>query len=177
MNIGFTAKHITPAILFGKVAGMLEGADLNYLKGSDAQFSLVLSDVQYAQVVKVLDEFGPDGDQSYDLNHRNCVTFTQIIAARLGLAGTDQPGLIKRPRSFLQAVAAANAGRVKPLALHGAAYVQTLAPVPGVAPTRPLHAAPPPPRTRTMLVVPAHGEVAGAPPPSITAAKMDRHGH
>ena len=138
LNIGFTAKHISPAILFGTVGGMLEPADLGYLKASDAHFSMVLTDAQYQDMLKLIEEWGPTGDQHYNMNKRNCVTFTQVAAARLGLAGTDQPKLMKRPRSYLDAVEAANAGRVTVIEQHGAAYIATLQPVPGVDQSKPV---------------------------------------
>lgn len=141
LNIGFTAKHISPAILFGTVAGMLEPADPGYLKDSDAHFSIVLTDAQYVDMLKLLEEWGSVGDQKYNMNRRNCVTFTQVAAQRLGLAGTDQPKLMKRPRSFMNAVEAANAGRVIPVDLHGSAYIATLKPIPGVDSTKPVLAA------------------------------------
>lgn len=138
LNIGFTAKHISPAILFGTVGGMLEPADLNYLKSSDAHFSMVLTDAQYQDMLKLIEEWGPTGDQHYNMNKRNCVTFTQVAAQRLGLAGTDQPKLMKRPRSFMNAVEAANVGRVTVIDQHGAAYIASLQPVPGVDASKPV---------------------------------------
>lgn len=140
-NIGFTARHISPAILFGKVQGMLEPADSAYLKGSDAHFAMTLSDDQYLTILEVMKRYGETGDQTYDLNRRNCVHFTRDVALALGLAGTDQPRLMKKPRSFMEAVEAANAGRVSVINQHGAAYIVTLAPVPGIDAKRPLLAA------------------------------------
>ena len=170
MNIGFTAKHISPAILFGAVAGMLEPADLNYMKGSDAHFSVTMTDAQYVAVLRLLDEWGPAGNQRYDMNKRNCVTFVKVAAERIGLAGTEQPKLMKRPRSYLVAVQAANAGRVTPVDLHGKEYVATLSPIPGLDPKRPV-------LTATGAVAPAlafaDSGPAAAPTAVITAQSMD----
>ena len=141
MNVGFTARHISPAILFGPVKGQLEPASLAYVKGSDAHFAIKLSDDQYVAVLEVLKKYGDAGNGTYDLNRRNCVHFTQDVAAVLGLAGTDQPRLMKKPRSFMEAVEAANTGRVTPINQHGSAYVATLAAVPGIDPALPVLAA------------------------------------
>jgi hypothetical protein len=173
MNIGFTAKHISPAILFGKVAGMLEPGDLNYVKGSDAHFSMVLTDDQYVTVLGVLKQFGPGGDQVYDLNRHNCVHFTQAVAAALGLAGTDQPKLMKKPTSFLDAVEAANAGRVTPVDKHGKEYVATLQPVPGLDPRLPVLAATGAP-TPELAFSDDAGAVPMAPGAVITADSMNK---
>ncbi|WP_174298722.1 hypothetical protein [Sphingomonas bacterium] len=170
MNIGFTARHVSPAILFGSVAGMLEPADINYMKGSDAHFSVAMTDDQYLAVLKLLDEWGPGGNQRYDMNKRNCVTFVKIAAERLGLAGTDQPGLMKRPRSYLVAVEAANAGRVATVDLHGKQYIAGLTPIPGLDPELPV-------LTATGAIAPALAftdtHPAAAPTAVITAKSME----
>ena len=170
MNIGFTAKHISPAILFGTVAGQLEAADIGYLKGSDAHFSVTMTDAQYVDMLRLLEEWGPGGNQRYNMNKRNCVTFVKVAAERLHLQGTEQPGLMKRPRSYLVAVESANAGHVTAVDLHGGKYVATLAPVPGLDPAKPV-------LTATGAIAPAlaltnAGPVA-APTAVITAKSMD----
>lgn len=171
MNIGFTAKHISPAILFGAVKGELEPASLSYVKGSDAHFAMRLTDDQYLAVLEVLKRYGDAGGQTYDLNHRNCVHFTRDVAAVLGLAGTDQPRLMKKPRSFMEAVEAANAGRVTPIDQHGSAYVATLTTVPGINPALPLLAATGAPRPELAFSA-APGAVPAAPGAVITPDSM-----
>ena len=54
VNYGFTAKSISPAILMGSVAGRLDIAKPGYMRGSDAQFSVVLTDAQYAEVLALV---------------------------------------------------------------------------------------------------------------------------
>ncbi len=53
----------------------------------------------------------------------------------MGLSALDQPGLMKKPRSYLKAVLAGNAGRVTPIQMHGKQYLASLGPIesPGVA--------------------------------------------
>jgi hypothetical protein len=130
-NYGFTAKTISPAILMGSVAGGLDVAKPGYIRSSTAQFSLVLTDAQYAAVMALVNEWGgaPGGDSHYNMNRRNCVHFVAEAARRSGLTGVDQPRLMKKPRSFLKAVAAANEGRVTPIGEQGATYLPTLAAV------------------------------------------------
>lgn len=126
-NYGFTAKTISPAILMGTVAGRLDTARPLYVQGSDAQFSVVLTDAQYASVVALTREWGEEGDHRYNLGKRNCVHFVQEAARRSGVATVDFPALMKKPRSYLKAVAAANVGRVTVIGQPGAAYLATLA--------------------------------------------------
>ncbi len=127
---GFTARTLSPAILWGTVAGRLETVKPGYIHGSDAQFSLALTDRQYAELLALARAWGDEGgDSRYDLNRRNCVHFVQEAARRLGLAGLEQPRLMKKPRSYLKAVAAANPGHVIALDLPGKAYLATLPPL------------------------------------------------
>lgn len=131
-NYGFTARTLSPAILFGTVAGKLDIAKPFYMAGSDAQFSVILTDRQYADLLALVAAWaGKAGsDSRYDLNRRNCVHFVQEAARLAGLTGLDHPRLMKKPRSFLKAVAAANPGRVVVLNLPGRAYLATLPALP-----------------------------------------------
>lgn len=128
-NWGFTAKAITPAILMGSVAGKVDSLTPFYIRNSDAQFSVVLSDAQYADVLRLMQEWGEGGDSHYNLNTRNCVTFVQEAARRSGLSAVVFPKLMKKPRSFLQAVSAANPERVTVHRMRGAAYLAGLPPL------------------------------------------------
>jgi hypothetical protein len=129
-NFGFTAKAVTPALLFGPVSGKLDIATPGYIAGSTAQFSLKMTDAQYAAVVALAaawDDHGPDS--TYNLKTHNCVHFVMEAARLMGLTGLDHPELMKKPRSYLQAVAAANAGRITVLDEHGKEYLAALPPV------------------------------------------------
>ena len=137
VNYGFTARSLTPAILFGTVRGRLDLATPSYMRRSDVQFSVVLTDGQYAAVLALVREWGETGDTRYNLNRRNCVHFVQEAARRAGLSGTNQPALMKKPRSYLRAVAAANPGRVVVLNVHGRDWLDTLPALPnGAGPRR-----------------------------------------
>ncbi len=124
---GFTARTLSPAILWGTVAGRLETVKPGYIGSSDAQFAVVLSDRQYAALLDLARAWSEEGgDNRYNLNRRNCVHFVQEAARRLGLTGLDQPKLMKKPRSYLKAVTAANEGRVIALGVPGKAYLASL---------------------------------------------------
>ena len=92
------------------------------------------------------------------------------------MAGTDQPKLRKKPRSFLKAVEAANPGVVTPVDLHGKDYIATLSPIPGVDPTLPLLAATDVPAP-DVAFAPTNMAAATPPPaPAITAQSMSTSG-
>lgn len=151
VNYGYTAKTITPAILLGKVPARIDTAKPGYMRGSDAQFSMALTDRQYREMLSLVAEWAhPSVD--YDLNSRNCVHFVAEAARRLGLAGTDQPKLMKKPRSYVKAVAAANPGRVTIVGLDGKDHLPALPPLPA-APVAPVPAVTPPPVAPTLAGV------------------------
>ncbi|WP_454278083.1 hypothetical protein [Sphingomonas sp. Marseille-Q8236] len=135
-NYGFTAKSISPALLMGTVKGRLDISKPFYVSTSDAQFSYVMSDAQYADILALIAAWDEKtGDARYNLNNRNCVHFVQEAARRLGLVGLDHPELMKKPRSYLKAVAQANADQVTVIGQNGKAYLATLPPLPSGAAT------------------------------------------
>lgn len=91
-NYGFTAKSVSPTLLMGTVRGRLDISKPFYIATSDAQFSYVMTDAQYADILGLVAAWDEKtGDAHYDLNHRNCVHFVQEAARRLGLVGLDHP--------------------------------------------------------------------------------------
>jgi len=128
LSYGFTARTISPAILFGKVSSRMDVTKPNYIRRSDAQFAMTMTDAQYTALRGLVDAWS-DNKVRYDLDTANCIHFTKEAARLLGLQGLDQPKLMRRPRSYLQAVAAANPGRVTIVRRHGRDYLPTLPPL------------------------------------------------
>lgn len=148
ISYGYTAAAITPAILFGAVPARIDVAKPGYLRGSDAQFSMTLTDREYHEMLSLVAEWDhPDVD--YGLNTRNCVHFVKEAARRLKLAGIEQPKLMKKPRSYVKAVAAANPGRVTIVGRNGKDYLAALPPLPATA-AAPLPRVFPPPVVPTL---------------------------
>ncbi|MBX3560564.1 MAG: hypothetical protein KF780_02020 [Sphingomonas sp.] len=100
-SYGFTAKAITPAILWGSVAGEVVVEGPRQIARSDRQFALTLNDAQYHAVMAVVAEWRDRAQPSYNLNRRNCVHFVARIAETVGLRVEYVDRLMKRPRSFL----------------------------------------------------------------------------
>ena len=113
-SYGFTARAVSPAILFGSVSGEVVVEGPRQIARSDRQFSLVLTDEQYGAVMRVVDEWRNREQPSYNLNRRNCVHFVAELAATVGLRVEQPRRLMKRPRSFLQHILSLNQGRVRP---------------------------------------------------------------
>jgi hypothetical protein len=111
-NYGFTATHISPAILFGPVKGEIFSrdsvADAQYLKASDPHFRLQLTDEEFDTVKATVAKWAALRQPSYDLNRRNCVHFVADVAATLGMAVEQPKALMKKPRSYLEFLTGAN---------------------------------------------------------------------
>jgi len=107
-SYGFTAKAVTPALLFGSVSGEVVVEGPEQIARSDRQFGFTLSDEQYRSVMAVVDAWRSRQQPSYNLNRRNCVHFVSEVAAAVGLRVENVRGLMKRPRSFLQHVRGLN---------------------------------------------------------------------
>jgi hypothetical protein len=134
-NFGFTAKAISPAILWGSVPGEVSDLTRSYMKISNVHFSVVLSDAQYAAVLSLAREWDEGtGDSTYNLNRRNCVHFVAEAARRAGLVVVVEKKLMKKPRSFTQSIAALNAGKITVIEQPAETYWATLAPIGQAAP-------------------------------------------
>lgn len=108
-DYGFTAKTISPAILWGKVKGeVITDHNPSYVANSDRHFSLTLSDAEYDGVMATVARWRGHKQPSYDLDRQNCVHFIADIALRLGLRPQPKKGLTKKPRSFLESLTEAN---------------------------------------------------------------------
>ncbi|MFN3388074.1 MAG: hypothetical protein ACK40O_04025 [Allosphingosinicella sp.] len=109
-DYGFTAKAVTPAILFGRVGGeVITNHTESYVKASDPHFSLTLTDAEFDRVMETVARWRALKQPSYDLDKANCVHFVGEIAAAAGLRIAVRKGLMKKPRSYLEALAALNA--------------------------------------------------------------------
>jgi hypothetical protein len=114
----------------GTVPGRLDIAKPAYIANSDAQFSLLLTDAQYARILALVAGWSDKtGDGRYNMNSRNCIHFVAEAARIAGVATVEFPALMKKPRSYLKAVAAANPTQVTIIAKNGRAYLASLPPL------------------------------------------------
>lgn len=108
VNYGFTPVSLSPAILLGAVAGMIQTVDPVYVSRSDRHFTLPLTADQHRSVLAVVEAWRNAKQPSYRLGSRNCTHFVAEIATALGLKAPPAPGLMKKPKSFLRKVTADN---------------------------------------------------------------------
>ena len=113
-SYGFTAKAVTPALLFGSVAGEVIDERPAQVARSVRQFDLALTDDQYRAVMGVVQEWRDRPQPSYNLNRRNCIHFVAALAAAVGLTVDYPRQLMKRPRSYLQHIRDLNPRLVAP---------------------------------------------------------------
>ena len=107
-NYGFTATVVTPAILFGSVRGKIDTAGEGYVRGSEAQLAVTLSDSEYDQVMATVARYQALRQPSYSLNRRNCVHFLADIATAIGMRAEVPRNLARRPGAFLASLIRGN---------------------------------------------------------------------
>lgn len=108
VNYGFTATRVSPAVLLGSVQGEIMSVDDAYIAASDRHFSVTLSDSEYGVVLAAVERWRTLPQPSYNLNRRNCVFFVADMAATLGMTADTPRALMKKPRSYLEALGRAN---------------------------------------------------------------------
>ncbi len=111
-NYGFTATHISPAILLGSVKGEVfsrsQEKDAAYLADSDPHFSFTLSDAEFDAVMATVGKWRALPQPSYNLNRQNCVFFIADVAATLGMVADTPKALMKKPRSYTEHLTRSN---------------------------------------------------------------------
>jgi len=120
-SYGFTLNDMTPAALFGPVAAHVDHTNKKYMRGSDAQFRVTITDAQYAAIKAQVAEWDRPGTK-WSLNKRNCVFFVAEAARRAGLVVVEEKRLMKKPKSFTRSLIALNPGRVEVLNSDAADY-------------------------------------------------------
>ena len=109
VDYGFTAKTVSPAILFGAVKGeVISDHGAAYIRASDKHFTITLSDAEYDRVMTVVAKWRALPQPSYDLDKRNCVHFVADLAAGLGMRADIPRKLVKKPRSYLNLLTEGN---------------------------------------------------------------------
>lgn len=109
-NYGFTAKSISPSILFGRVTGVVKPASASYVAKSTPHFRVKVSDGQYRALLALAAEWQALPQKSYSLNKRNCVHFTEAAIRLLGYQTNPNTKFWKKPTSFMKEIMALNPG-------------------------------------------------------------------
>ena len=109
-SYGYTPKAITPAILWGPVPGRIDLTSKSYMAASHKHFTLKVPEAAYARLHAIVDRHASKPGSIYYMNTHNCVTFVGEAAQAVGLKVPYNQKLLKRPTSYLAAIAVANRG-------------------------------------------------------------------
>jgi len=120
-SYGFTLNSTSPLAIFESVKAHIDITAKNYIRMSDAQFSTLISDEQYAAVKALVMEWGAPGSR-WNLEHRNCVHFVAEAARRAGLTVIEDKKLMKKPRSFTLSLIPLNRNRITVIEMNGREY-------------------------------------------------------
>lgn len=107
-SYGFTAKTITPALLWGPVPGRIDLTTKGYMAASNRLYTVTVPDAVYARLHALVDRYAVKPGSIYRMNERNCVHFVAEAAGTVGLRLPNGKGMMKRPTSYMLAIAAAN---------------------------------------------------------------------
>jgi len=107
-NFGFTAKHVSPAILAGAVEGEIYVEKPKWIARTNTHFTVTVDDATYRKMRAEVDFWGNHPGKFYDLDHNNCVSFVGKIAEMAGLKVDFPHDLMRKPRAWLNHIAALN---------------------------------------------------------------------
>lgn len=107
-DYGFTAVHLSPAIMWGSVKGEVQSQSPRYIARSTPQFSVALGEGGQAAVMGVVQKWRDRSGKSYHLNKRNCVHFVAEAIVALGLTINAESDYFKKPRDFMLEVKTLN---------------------------------------------------------------------
>jgi len=107
-NYGFSAKSVTPAILTGPVAHEIYIEKEKYIRSTNTHFTVTVSDATYRRMMEEVAAWRDAPGKYYDLDKRNCIHFVGAIAALAGLKVDFPDNMTRRPKLWLNHIAALN---------------------------------------------------------------------
>jgi len=107
-NFGFSAKHATPAVLTGPVEHMIYVEQPKWITKTNRHFTLTVSDATYRRMRTEVEAWRTHPGKFYDLDSNNCIHFVGRIAELGGLKVDYPKKLLRKPRAWLNYVAALN---------------------------------------------------------------------
>src|SRR5205085_2114242 len=107
-NWGFTAKSISPAILSGPVEAEIYHEKDKYVRSTNSHFTVTVSDATYRKMREEMVAWRDAPGKFYDLNKRNCIHFVGRMAELAGLKVDYPHELLRKPKAWLNHIAALN---------------------------------------------------------------------
>jgi hypothetical protein len=107
-NFGFTAKHVSPAILAGPVEGETYIEQPKWITNTNRHFTVTVDDTTYRKMRAEVDFWGHHPGKFYNLDHNNCISFVGKMAEMVGLKVDYPKELMRKPRAWLNHISALN---------------------------------------------------------------------
>jgi hypothetical protein len=107
-NFGYTAKHVSPSILAGPVEGEIYVEQPKWIGKTNTHFIVTVDDATYRKMRAEVDFWDKHPGKFYDLDHNNCISFVGKIAEMAGLKVDYPHDLMRKPRAWLNHIAALN---------------------------------------------------------------------
>ena len=105
---GFSAKHLTPKLLWGRVDGHIAVPGDRYIRQSDPHFIKLINAQQRDLIFAIRHQWSEGEGSRYHLNKHHCVHFIAELAQAAGLKTNPDSDHFKEPASFLREVMALN---------------------------------------------------------------------
>jgi hypothetical protein len=107
-NFGFTAKHVTPAILTGPVEGEIWIEEAKWIAKTNRHFAVTVDDATYHKMRAEVEFWDKHPGKVYNLDSNNCIHFVGKMAQMVGLKVDYPKDLLRKPRAWLNHIAALN---------------------------------------------------------------------
>ena len=107
-NYGFSARSATPDVLLGPVAHGIYSESDRWIRNTNRHFSITVSDATYRRMKEEMVAWRDAPGKYYDLDERNCIHFVGRIAALGGLTVDYPHEMLRKPKAWLNHVAALN---------------------------------------------------------------------
>src|SRR3546814_16171164 len=98
---GFTARAVSPAILFGAVKGYVQTKEAKYIASSDKQFSVTVDDATYGRLLDRVRAWPAAQQPSYALGTRHLCPFVMALAEIVGLHVNHPSAFCQKPKRFI----------------------------------------------------------------------------
>jgi hypothetical protein len=107
-NYGFSAKSSIPAFLVRPVEQTMLIERPDYIRRARFHFRVPISDPAYYRIVQEVQLWWHNPAYLWDIDKRNCVTFTGVVAQLAGLKADFPPQMMRKPPVYLDHLAALN---------------------------------------------------------------------
>jgi len=104
-NYGYSAKSVSPAILSGPVKAIVMHEPPKYVTSTNRHFTVPISDATYWAIRREVEQWPA---KPYRLDDNNCIHFVGRIAELAGIAVDYPKSLIRKPKAWLNHIAALN---------------------------------------------------------------------